>query len=466
MQVAAAQPELVGDSRKAAELWHGAMARLSTRVSPHVLQTWFVPTRPVTLEGTALTLGVPSNFHADWLRDHYQDVLEAELRSEQPGCRLRFQVMPELEAPAAGGPASVTRADANRASTPPSAVRERLQTSFNPRYTLDGFVRGPSNQLAAAAADAITDKPGSLYNPLFVFGGVGLGKTHLLHAVGQAIQQRHPEWNVLYVSAEDFANDLIACLQNGRMENFRHRWRGLCDVLLLDDVHFLGSKERTQEEFFHVFNHHHQLGRQIVVTSDRFPHEMAGVEERLRNRLQWGLIVDIQPPELETRMAILGSKAAAMGVRLPDEVSHFLASHIRQNVRELEGALTRVVAASSVHGRVLNVDLCRTELRDLSLARARTPTCEEIQKHVCSLYNVNITEMRGPRRNRGITTPRHVAMYLCRKHTQASFPEIGAAFGGKDHTTVMASVRKIEELVRTDPAVTQAVEALDRILQA
>ncbi len=476
MEAAAAQTQQgTAPSQGAAAAWHATLARLSTRISAHVLQTWFVPTRPVSLVGLQLTLGVPSSFHADWLKDHYQDVLEEALGQELPGATLRFQVLPELEAQVAP-PQAVTRAEAaarpdpvGQAITSAGAnvtALPRPSTRFNPRSSFDAFVTGPSNQLAVAASRSVAEQPGHLYNPLFIFGAVGLGKTHLLHAIGQHIQATRPALNVLYLSAEDFANDLITSVQNGRMDNFRARYRAGCDVLLLDDVHFLGGKDRTQEEFFHVFNHHHQLGRQVVVTSDRFPHQMEGMEERLRNRLQWGLIVDIQAPELETRVAILRQKATQFGVVAPDDVLQFLAGHIKANVRELEGALTRLVAAASMKKLPLDLALAREELKDQVLSRARLPTCEDIQKHVGAFYNVHVGEMRGTKRNRGITLPRHMAMYLCRKHTQASFPEIGAAFGGKDHTTVMASVRKMDALIAQDPAVATQAQHLSRLLDS
>lgn len=498
----------------AAEVWQGVLARLSARLNAQVFQAWMAPMKAMDLArsaspGTAhtpagpqhvLTLGVPTTWHHDWVRDHYLALLEETLGAELPRARIRLAVVPELDRPPPAAPV-MTRAQAYAAPVPaalsgfgtsggasPPAfalsaaagapagsvgqasaslppLPRRAAPSLNGRYSLESFVAGPSNQLAVAASQAVGDNPGRSYNPLFLFGGTGLGKTHLLHAIGNRIQQRHPDWNVLYLCAEDFTNDLIGCLQSGRMAEFRARYRTHCDVLLLDDIHFLAGKERTQEEFFHAFNHLHALGKQVVVTSDRFPHQMEGLEERLRTRLQWGLIADIQAPEVETRVAILNRKAAEHGVDLPGDVAQFLAGAIKNNVRELEGALVRVVAASSLGAEPLDVALCKRTLRDVVLRAAYQPTCADVIGHVCSYFNVSAAELKGKARNRSITTPRHVAMYLCRRHTHASFPEIGAAFGGKDHTTVMASVRKVEAIVQEDPAMAAAVEKLGRLLE-
>jgi len=451
---------------RAAELWQMVLARMSNRVPAHVFATWFRPSRALSLEGKDLTLAVPSVFHHTWLKDQFGAEIETELRKEEPGCRLKLIIQADLQEDT---PSSETLA-AQQAGPLPVVVapsgpqRERPPSNLNARYTFENYVAGPSNQFAYAAAQAVTENLARSYNPLFLFGSVGLGKTHLCHAIGNRIQQLRPELNIRYVSGEDFTNEVIESIQHQRMEHFRSRYRSLCDVLVIDDIHFIAGKERTQEEFFHSFNHLHQMGKQVVVTSDRFPHEMDGMEERLRTRLQWGLIADIQPPETETRMAILRSKAAHQGVTLPDDVVLFLASHIKNNVRELEGSLLRLIAASSFKRRALDLALCKEELRDAVLRHARVPTCADIIKHVSSFYNVNVTELRGAKRNRAITTPRHMAMYLCRKHTQASFPEIGAAFGGKDHTTVMASVRKMEELIKTDPAVVDHVTQLGKII--
>jgi chromosomal replication initiator protein len=454
------------DEVGAGELWQRALARLSTRLNGHVFQSWFRPVRAVGLLDGELTLGVPSLFHLDWVRDHYMHILEEELVRDLPGCRVRLSVVPDLEVPGT--------AQASSFATPPFSIppfptphrpaRSRAPSSLNAAYTFGNYVCGPSNQFATAACQAVGQKPGGSYNPLFLFGGVGLGKTHLLHAIGNKVCEEHPDWNVAYLSAEHFTNDLINSLQQQKMDQFRARYRAHCDVLLIDDIQFIAGKDRTQEEFFHSFNHLHAAGRQVVVTSDKFPHEMEGLEERLRTRLQWGLIADIQPPEMETRMAILRTKAAQHGVSILDDVAAFLATYIKNNVRELEGSLVRLIAASSIKRRPLDLALAREELRDQVLRSAKLITCSDIQKHVSSYYNLNMAELRGSKRTRNITLPRQLAMYLCRKHTHASFPEIGSAFGGKDHTTVMASVRKIEGLIKVQPDVAQVVEQLGKIL--
>ncbi|MEW5847284.1 MAG: chromosomal replication initiator protein DnaA [Myxococcota bacterium] len=446
----------------AAQLWQGALARLVRRLNPHVYQSWFCTVRPEALDAHELTLAVPSVFHQDWLSNHYLALIEEAVAAEGGARRLRFTIDPSLEPAEHKQPEGAAPARVEVVREP----RERIPSRLQDRYTFENYVEGPSNQFAYAACQAVAERPAQNYNPLFIFGGVGLGKTHLLHAIGNRIHARNPGWNVLYVSGEDFTNEVIAGIQHGRMDAFRNRYRTSCDVLLVDDIHFIAGKDRTQEEFFHSFNHLHALGKQMVLTSDRFPHEIEGLEDRLRTRLQWGLIADIQPPELETRVAILRSKAEQQKVSLPDDVAVFLATHIRNNVRELEGSLVRLVAASSLKKRPLDLDLCKQELRDQVLRSARVPTCADILKHVASYYNVNVAELRGSRRQRNITLPRHMAMYLCRKYTQASFPEIGAAFGGKDHTTVMASVRRIEELIRTDADAAMAAEQLSKLVDS
>ena len=468
-QVVAQPAESSADAVRAAQVWQGVLARLAARLNAQVFRTWMAPVRALGLAADgALTLGVPSQWHLDWVRDHYQSVLDEALAAEVPTGKVKLVIVADLAA-APPEPAPLTRSQASLpppgATGAPATARPRPVSNLNHRYTLDNFVAGPSNQLARAAAQAVADNPARAYNPLFIFGGVGLGKTHLLHAIGNRVCALRPEWNVLYLSAEDFANDLISCLQGGRMEAFRARYRTHCDVLLLDDVHFIGGKDRTQEEFFHSFNHLHALGKQVVVTSDRFPHQMDGVEERLRTRLQWGLIADIQPPEIETRLAILRQKAQELGLPLPDDVAQFLAVNLKQNVRELEGALVRLAAASSLEHCELTLEMARTRLRDVVLRGARMPTCHDVIQHVSAYYNVSVADLRGNRRHRGVTTPRHMAMYLCRKHTSASFPEIGSAFGGKDHTTVMASVRKVDALVASDPAVAAVAAELAHMLE-
>jgi chromosomal replication initiator protein len=449
----------------AAEVWHDALARLSTRLNAQVFHSWFRPVAPVELRDGTLVLGVPSAFHLDWLRDHYVDVMEAEISRDGTPRRVKLTVVEGMDAPPSDPPVTVCPGTAAPATSVVTAARDRLPNRLNSRYTLENFVQGPSNQFAAAAAQAVADNAGKAYNPLFIFSNVGLGKTHLLHAIGNRVARLRPDWGVVYVSGESFTNEFIEAVRGGGIDRFRARYRASCDVLLLDDVHFIAGKERTQEEFFHSFNHLYGAGKQVVVTSDKFPHEIPGLEERLRTRLQWGLVADMQPPELETRVAILQAKAADHGVALPGDVAHFIASRARHNVRELEGSLVRLVAASSFRKVPLTLELCQVELRDLVMRGGRTPTCEEIQRHVGELFRVEVGEMRGPRRERRVTLPRQTAMYLCRKYTQASLPEIGAAFGGRDHTTVLASVRKVEELVKRDPEAARAVASLGRILE-
>ncbi|MCA9539000.1 MAG: chromosomal replication initiator protein DnaA, partial [Myxococcales bacterium] len=345
-----------------------------------------------------------------------------------------------------------------------SAEDEGAAFPLNPHYRFDTFVVGPANEMAHAASLAVAESPARAFNPLFIYGGTGLGKTHLLHAIGQTLRQRDPGLRVAYCSAEEFTNQVIKSIHRQEMDAFRARYRNRCDVLLVDDVHVLAGKERTQEEFFYTFNALHGAQKQIVLTSDRPPQEIQHLEERLRSRFQWGLITDIKPPQFETRVAILQRKAARDGLRLPDEVAFYLARLIRANVRELEGALIRLAAYASFTDRTLNVAFAEQALRDLVENRSRALTSDAIIRLVAEHFDVKAADLRGPRRHRVIAHPRSIAMFLCRKHTQASFPQIGRSFGGKDHSTVIAACRKVENAIEDDLSMRSEVEAIERKL--
>ena len=336
-------------------------------------------------------------------------------------------------------------------AAPPLSLNERIvQAGLNPRYTFDNYVVGPSNQFCYAACSAVGERPAMAYNPLFLYGGVGLGKTHLLHAVGIEIMRRFPGKRVTYVTSEAFMNDLIHSLRNKDTNSFRGRFRDECDVLLMDDIQFIAGKNSTQEEFFHTFNALHQAHKQIVITSDQMPQELPGLEERLRSRFAWGLIADVQPPEIETRIAIIRKKAEVESMNLDDDVAMFLATHIRSNIRELEGSLIKLKASASLFHREITIDFAKDQLRGVIQERNQHVTIDRIQKLVANFYNVKVKDIVGKRRHRVIAHPRHVAMYLSRKHTTNSFPEIGKNFGGRDHSTVMNAVKKIEGLVDGD----------------
>jgi chromosomal replication initiator protein len=338
-------------------------------------------------------------------------------------------------------------------------------SQFNPKYRFDSFVVGSSNQFAHAASLAVAEQLSKAYNPLFIYGGVGLGKTHLLHAIGHLGLQRDPRIKVSYVSSEKFTNDLINAIRFDATVEFRNRYRSL-DLLLIDDIQFIAGKERTQEEFFHTFNDLYDSSKQIVISSDSLPREIPTLEERLRSRFEWGLIADIQPPDLETKAAILRKKAQAEGVRLPDEVSLFIAKHAKSNIRELEGSLVRLVAHASFTGREVSLELAQEVLRDLTTEQQRLPTIPSIQKAVAEFYGIRVEDLRSRGRNKSIVLPRQVAMYLCREIVKASLPDIGEGFGGKDHSTVIHACEKVKRKMAGEDTFRKQVQDLTVHLSA
>jgi len=343
--------------------------------------------------------------------------------------------------------------------------RERVQKSNSnlvPKYTFQNFVVGASNQFAHAACVAVANQPGEHYNPLFIYGGVGLGKTHLVNAIGHQSAQRSG-LKVVYLSSESFMNELIGSLRRDKMDEFKKKFRNV-DILILDDVQFIAGKERTQEEFFHTFNSLYESHKQIVITSDKFPKEIPGIEDRLRNRFEWGLIADIQPPDMETRVAILQKKAENEGVQLPHDVAFFLASNIDSNVRELEGSLTRLGAFSSLTKATITVELAKDVLKNTLKNAQQEITVENIQKTICDYFNLKIGDLKAKRRTQNIALPRQVAMYLCRKYTETSFPAIGDKFGGRDHSTVIHASKTIERKIKEDPHMQTTIEKLERNL--
>ncbi|MBH25441.1 MAG: chromosomal replication initiator protein DnaA [Myxococcales bacterium] len=376
-----------------------------------------------------------------------------------------------VDAPAHSG-YGVGRGGAAAAAPPPPRVEAAsssldgliIRAGLNPRYTFDQFIVGPSNQFPHAACQAIGERPAQSYNPMFLYGGVGLGKTHLLHAVGIEILKRHPNWRITYVSSENFMNALIDSLKSKNTHSFRTKYRNQCDVLLIDDIQFIAGKDSTQEEFFHTFNALYQARKQIVITSDKPPQDLPGLEERLRSRFGWGLIADIQPPEIETRIAIIKAKAELEEIALEGDVAMYLATHIRSNIRELEGAMIRLKAFSSLNSKPITVELAKTQLRDVIQERSQNITIDGIVKLTANFYNVKAKDILGPRRHRVVAHPRHVAMFLSRRHTAHSFLEIGKHFGGRDHTTVMSAVNKIQELAEKDSELTTELRSLEQAL--
>ena len=423
----AAQPS---HSNNANELWLDFLESVRSKLSSHVLETWLRPVRCNGLENGVVILEVRDQFFRDWLKDHYLDFIRNGL-SQHLGQKITidWHINPEMAGRVEESVPETEKPAATVASSIDDGLEKRRQ--LNKRYVFDSFVCGPSNQFAFAACKAVAKNPGQSYNPLFIFGGVGLGKTHLLSAIGHRILQDRPRANVIYTSSEQFTNEVINAVLGSKLEEFRSKYRSNCDVILMDDIQLIAGKERTQHEFFHIFNTLYDSQRQIVVTSDKLPHEIPEIEERLRNRFQWGLIADVQPPEIETRVAILRKKAATEQIELPDEVGFFLAKNIRSNVRELEGALVRIIAHASLTGTAITVDYARNVLSDILSNRGTQVSVEAIQKIVATYFQVRVADLKSHRRLKALVRPRQVAMYLCRKHTDSSFPELGSRFGDK-----------------------------------
>jgi len=425
-------------------LWNRCIRDLQAEIPEQQFNTWIRPLQAVEDDGV-LRLLAPNRFVVDWLQEHYIERIVEIVDGSDATAEVIVEVGSRRAAPASTpSPAAVARASAPRQASPAP-----LESRLSPGFTFDTFVEGKSNQLAKAAASQVGENPGKSYNPLFIYGGVGLGKTHLMHAIGNAMLARNPAARVAYVHSERFVGDMVRGLQHNTISEFKRSYRSL-DALLIDDIQFFAGKERSQEEFFHTFNALLEGQRQIILTCDRYPKEVHGLEERLKSRFGWGLTVAIEPPELETSVAILMSKAQAEGVELPDEVAFFIAKRIRSNVRELEGALRRVIANSRFTERAINLDFAKEALRDLLAVQARLVSIENIQKTVAEYFKIRVADLLSKRRSRSIARPRQVAMALAKELTNHSLPEIGDAFGGRDHTTVLHGCRRIEALRSTD----------------
>jgi chromosomal replication initiator protein len=439
-----------------AELWNQALVEVKERIGKQNYDTWIKPIRFASRNKNEIKLEVPNKFFRDWLTEHYLTQIEDIVSSlAKDSVRVVFEVNEKLEG----------RLAVDRSAKKEEKDRERQERNTNliPKYTFDNFVIGASNQFAHAACVAVANQPGDHYNPLFIYGGVGLGKTHLVNAIGHQSVTQRPNLKVAYLSSESFMNELIASLRRDRMDEFKRKFRNV-DILILDDVQFIAGKERTQEEFFHTFNSLYDSHKQIVITSDKFPKEIPGIEDRLRNRFEWGLIADIQPPDMETRVAILQKKAEVEGVQLPHDVALFLASNIDSNVRELEGSLTRLGAFASLTKATITIDLTKELLRNTLKGAQREITVENIQKTICDYYNIRLGDLKAKRRTQNIALPRQVAMYLCRKYTETSFPAIGDKFGGRDHSTVIHASKTIERKIKEDPHMQKTIEKLEKNL--
>ena len=436
-------------------LWQRALPELREELGKQNFETWVKPIRFSEHKGNEVRLDVPSKFFRDWLTDHFVEPMERVLTAL--AChevKVHLTVDEQLQTKTVSA-----RVERRIDRDPP----QRANNNLIPKYTFDNFVVGASNQFAHAASMAVANQPGEHYNPLFIYGGVGLGKTHLVNAIGHRASNRRPTLKVVYLSSESFMNELIGSLRRDKMDEFKTKFRNV-DLLILDDVQFIAGKERTQEEFFHTFNSLYESHKQIVITSDKFPKEIPGLEDRLRNRFEWGLIADIQPPDMETRVAILQKKAETEAVQLPHEVAIFLAANIDSNVRELEGSLTRLGAFASLTKSTITVDLTKEVLRNTLKGAQREITVEGIQKTICDYYNIKIGDLKAKRRTKNVAFPRQVAMYLCRKYTETSFPSIGDKFGGRDHSTVIHASKTIEKKIKEDPYMQTTIEKLERNL--
>ncbi len=437
-------------------LWSHCLRQLEREVPDQQLNTWVRPLHAHETPDTVRLLA-PNRFVLDWVRDHFGDRIRELLAAVRPDDPpdLQFEVG-SSNIPTEPNP--VASQQSARAPEPRTA-----QHNLNPRFTFDTFVEGKSNQLARAASMQVAENPGIAYNPLFIYGGVGLGKTHLMHAVGNATLAARPNAKVVYLHSERFVAEMVKALQHNSIDDFKRHYRNL-DALLIDDIQFFAGKERSQEEFFHTFNALLEGGQQVIMTCDRYPKEVNGLEERLKSRFGWGLTVAIEPPELETRVAILKSKADRSGIDLPDEVAFFVAKRIRSNVRELEGALRRIAANAQFTGRKIDLEFTKEALRDLLALQQKLVTIDNIQKTVAAYYKIRVGDLLSKRRNRSITRPRQLAMHLAKELTTHSLPEIGDAFGGRDHTTVLHACRKVRELIETDARISEDYDNLLRTL--
>ncbi|PRD38101.1 UNVERIFIED_CONTAM: dnaA [Trichonephila clavipes] len=430
--------------------------------------------RPLQADSSAdaLTLYAPNRFVLDWVREKYLNRILELIRDYcgDNAPRLRFDVGSSTQTARVSMPSQMPakaapEAPAAEPEIPEPAPKSIVRSNVRTNYTFSNFVEGKSNQLARAAASQVADNPGTAYNPLFIYGGTGLGKTHLLHAVGNGILAKKPDAKVIYMHSERFVQDMVKALQNNAIEEFKRYYRSV-DALLIDDIQFFANKERSQEEFFHTFNALLEGNQQIILTSDRYPKEIDGVEDRLKSRFGWGLTIAIEPPELETRVAILMRKAQENQIRLPEEVAFFVAKRLRSNVRELEGALNRVIANANFTGRPITIDFVREALRDLLALQDKLVTIENIQKTVAEYYKIRVADLLSKRRSRSVARPRQMAMALAKELTNHSLPEIGDAFGGRDHTTVLHACRKIESLKEETHEIKEDFQNLIRTLSS
>ena len=442
-------------------VWKSCLERLEGELPPQQFNTWIRPLQAIE-ENNDICLLAPNRFVLDWINEKFLGLIKNKLQeiTNSDNCQVKVEIGTHA------APASPTRG-AQAASTANTHVGKqhlhKHSDNLNPDFIFDSFVEGKSNQLARAASIQTAENPGGAYNPLFIYGGVGLGKTHLMHSIGHDILKHKPNAKITYLHSERFVADMVRALQHNAINEFKRHYRSL-DALLIDDIQFFAGKERSQEEFFHTFNALLEGQHQIVMTCDRYPKEVNGLEERLKSRFGWGLTVAIEPPELETRVAIINKKAELVGIPLPDEVSFFIAKRFRSNVRELEGALNRVIANSNLTGVPISLEFTQLALRDLLLLQDKQITIENIQKTTAEYYKIRVADLLSKRRSRSVTRPRQLAMALAKELTTHSLPEIGDAFGGRDHTTVLHACRKISELRQQEQRIEEDYKNLSNIL--
>jgi len=430
-------------------LWKNFLDQIGKKTSPQIFETWFKPLSLVSFSNSSFCIGVPKKFFSDWLNENYRELIKEiifNLTGFSP--EIKFSLLEQNKETASSKHISSKKEE-----------KLFLPRNINPLYTFSNFVVGSSNQFAHAACQAVANRPGGTYNPLFIYGGVGLGKTHLMHAIVHQCLSINNKIKVCYVTSEKFTNELINSIRNEKMSEFRNKYRNI-DILLLDDIQFIAGKERTQEEFFHTFNSLFEIKKQIVVTSDKTPREIKDLEERVRNRFEWGLIADIQPPDTETKVAILKKKSISNKIHLPNEVAFLLANSVKSNIRELEGLLTRLSAYSSLSGKDISIDFTKEVLKDFIKIEEKEIAPEDIIKIVSKSFNIKTSDIKGKKKSKSTVFPRQISMYIMRKKTKLSLPEIGQYFGGKDHSTVIYSINKVENLIKEDKKIKDTVNSL------
>ena len=442
-------------------LWDHCLRHFEKELPPQQFRTWIQPLQALSRD-RVLTITAPNRFVLQWVKDRFLPVIEQLTREAAPH---RVAVVLQLADNPPGSAAGTSGPLPNLPTAEPTKPKIREHTRLNSSFSFDSFVTGKANQLARAAALQVSEHPGTAYNPLFIYGGVGLGKTHLIQAIGNLVHDENPQVKIRYIHAEQYVSDVVRAYQHKAFDGFKRYYHSL-DLLLIDDIQFFSGKNRTQEEFFYAFNALIDSHKQVIITCDTYPKEIAGMEDRLISRFGWGLTVAIEPPELEMRVAILIKKAEAEGVRLPEDLAFFIAKHIQSNVRELEGALKRVLAYSNFAGQPLSLELAREALKDVLAIQFRQVSVENIQKTVADYYKIKVSEMYSKKRSRNVARPRQVAMALAKELTQLSLPDIGDAFGGRDHTTVLHACRKIAELKSESPDINRDFEALLQVLRS